>query len=369
LFDVGKSDPWLYCLIEGTAELQSNDGRKLTVVGGTATAGKPLSPLKPRMHTATAVTPVAFLRLDVSELGDIQQLLAQGDYTVHEVREGGELSEQIQLHELTMLSEGLDLPSLPEVAMRARQLIDEEDGVLADVAKVVTKDPALTAKLLKAANSALYRRGSAVNTCDQAIVRIGTKVTRQLVTAFAVRGLFETDSPLLKSRMQQAWQEANEVAAISFVLAKLTRKFEPEEAMLAGLLHNIGLLPIFRYVAQRPALLRDSETMEQLILALRVRTGVTVIREWRLPAQYEAAVRDAEDWWRDPRPEPDLADIVVVARMHSQLGKPARSKLPALTSLPAFKKLMGEGATPKLSRDILEAAQEQIAEARALLSA
>lgn len=368
LFEAGKGDPWLYCLLDGTVELKALDGQTSSVVGKTAQAWRPLSPRKPRLHTATSVTPVAFVKLDVSDLGDIEDLFTRAEYTVHEIpQDGAQLSEQIQLHELTMLSEGLQLLSLPEAALRARQLLDKPEVDLGDLARIVTKDPALTAKLLKAANSALYRRGRPVQTCDQAIVRLGLKVTAPLIMAFAMRGLFESDSPQLRSRLRRSWEHANEVAAISFVLARLTGKFDAEEAMLAGLLHDIGALPILAYLARHPTLLNDAAVLDQLVTALRVRAGVNVIREWKLPEQFETVIRDSEDWWRDPGPEPDLADVIVVAKIHAEMNRPERRQLPSLVNLPAFRKLAGADAGPQLSQQILAEAAGQIAEARSLL--
>src|SRR3990172_8859372 len=101
LFEAGNKDPWLYCLLDGTIELKSADGRKSNVVGKTAHAIRPLSPFRPRLHTATSVTPVAYVRVDVSEVEDLPELLALSEYTeytVHEVvDDGAQLSEQLQL--------------------------------------------------------------------------------------------------------------------------------------------------------------------------------------------------------------------------------------------------------------------------------
>ncbi len=370
LFSVGDKDPWMYCLMEGTVELTGRDGRKSTIVARTPHAVRPLSPLRPRLHSAKAVTPIAFVRLDISGLLDVQKLLSQVEYGVYELPfDNSGLSEQLQIHELSMMGDGLHLPSLPEVALRAQQLIDRDDADLKDIAKVVTRDPALTAKLLKAANSAMYRGTSPAQTCEQAITRIGTKTARQLITAFAVRGLFESDMPELKKHLRASWEKANEVAAISYVLARLTKTFKPEEALLAGLLHDIGVLPIFGYVARHPALLNDEgQLLEQLLAALRVRAGISIVREWKLPEYFEVVVRDANDWWRDPAPQADLADLVVVAKVHSYIGKTSKPPhVPSLPKLPAFKKMAGDAANPRLSAQILEEAAAQVAEVKSIV--
>lgn len=370
IFNVGERDRWLYCLIEGAVELTGKDGRKLEIVAGTPQAQRPLSPLRPRLHTAKALRPLVFVRVDVATLADIQELLSKADYAVQEVNfDVSDLSEQLQLHELTMLSEGMRAPSLPEAALRAQQLIDAEDADLKEIARVVTRDPALTAKLLRAANSAMYRSAKESKTAEEAITRIGTRTARQLITAFAMRSLFETDVPALRTRMRQTWEHSIEVAAISFVLARMTRKFPPEEALLAGLLHDIGALPVYAYLSDRPTLADNPQLVDELVNALRVRTGLIIARDWGLPPHFHTVIRDSGDWWRDPAPEPDMADLVLVARIHSYMGKSNRPQTPSLLKLPAFKKLAGESANPKLSAQILAEANEQVSEIRSVLAA
>jgi putative nucleotidyltransferase with HDIG domain len=168
--------------------------------------------------------------------------------------------------------------------------------------------------------------------------------------------------------MRAVWEHSNEVASISMVIARLVKRFDVEEAMLAGLLHDIGMLPILNYAANHPSLIDDPVTFEQFVMATRVRAGVTVLQEWRLPVEMITVVHESENWWRDSGPDPDLADVVLVAQIHSYLGKPERPHIPSMINLPAFRKLAGTGVTPTLSQQILSEAQADIAEARQLLA-
>ena len=86
-----------------------------------------------------------------------------------------------------------------------------------------------------------------------------------------------------------------------------------------------------------------------------------------MPAEMITVVHECENWWRDSGPEADLADVVLVAQIHSYLGKPERPNIPSMINLPAFRKLAGTGVTPTLSQQILSEAQAEIAEARQLL--
>ena len=90
----------------------------------------------------------------------------------------------------------------------------------------------MAAKLLKAANSALYGGLSAVETCPAAVVRLGMGTTRHLVLSFALKDVFKSDEPMIQERMRVLWKHSAQIAAICFVLAREIEGMQPEEALL-----------------------------------------------------------------------------------------------------------------------------------------
>ncbi|MGD8589184.1 MAG: HDOD domain-containing protein, partial [Chromatiales bacterium] len=146
----------------------------------------------------------------------------------------------------------LILPSLPDIAIRVGREMNEENTNARKLAYIIQTDPVITAKLIRTANSPLYAGVSPVDSCTGAVIRLGASTTHNLVLTFALRELFVTQSPILKTYMQQLWKHSVKVSAICYVLAKVVGGFNPERALLAGLLHDIGVVAILNYTIGFP---------------------------------------------------------------------------------------------------------------------
>ena len=370
LFERDASDDWTICLIEGTVELVAMDGATKLIEGGSELARRPLAQLKPRKYTAIAKSPIKYLRIDTSTLADLADIASGAHYAVEEFgSDDDELNSDVLWRQHSdLLSGKLSLPSLPAIAMKVCQLIDRDDANVENLARTINADPAIAAKLIRAANSPLYRGQAPTNRCDKAVVRLGLKTTRQLVSSFAMNELFSTDSPLLNKRMGVLWRHSTEVASICYVLAVKTKTLEPEQALLAGLLHDIGALPLLSYSHSTPELADDPVALETFLEMHRSRVGALILEKWNFPSSLIQATKFADDWLRASTGEADYADLVIIAQLHSFMGTPLMPKIPRMDELPAFRKLAGNGLTPKLSIDIIHEAKHEIEQVRALLS-
>ncbi|MFT4582676.1 MAG: HD-like signal output (HDOD) protein [Gammaproteobacteria bacterium] len=370
LFERDACDDWVICLIEGTIELVAMDGASKLIEGGSEQARRPLAQLKPRKYTAIAKSPIKYLRIDTSTLADLNDIVADSHYGIEEFgSDDEELNSDVLWRQHSDLLNGkLSLPSLPAVAMKVCQLIDRDDANVGNLARTINTDPAIAAKLIRAANSPLYRGQAPTDSCDKAVVRLGLKTTRQLVSSFAMSELFSTDSPLLSKRMGVLWRHSTEVASICYVLAVKTKTLEPEQALLAGLLHDIGSLPLLSYSHNTSELADDPVALEAFLEMHRSRVGTSILEKWNFPNSLVVAAQSADDWLRDSMAEADYGDLVIIAQLHSFIGTPHMPKIPPMDELPAFRKLAGNGLTPKLSVDIIHEAKHEIERVRALLS-
>jgi HD-like signal output (HDOD) protein len=254
----------------------------------------------------------------------------------------------------------LQLPSLPEVILQIQEAIEDDRKGLPYVARLIQADPGLCARLIKIANSPLYHNGVVLPDIRRAIARLGLQVTRDLVSCLIMHNVFNVQSTRLHRRIQQLWQHSCRVAAISQVLARLTPGLQPDRSLLAGLLHDIGVLPILVYADQFPTLAQAPEQLETVIAQLRASLGEQILRQWQLGDDLVIVPSAAEAWTREHAGPADYGDLVQVAQVHSYLGTVTDNEMPSLTQLPAFTKLSLSKLGPHAGIELLEQAQADI---------
>jgi len=208
----------------------------------------------------------------------------------------------------------IQLPTLPEVALRVRDAVESENTSAAEVAEIVTQDPAVAARLLQVANSALYRARNPIDNVQMAITRMGVKLVRNLVISLAMKQIFQATSEALDDAFREIWTDSLEVAAVARVFSDNVDKLEPEQAMLAGLVHNIGALPILTKLDHDIGFDTEPEIIEKLLNELAPELGCMILREWQFPEILQNVPRDCLDLERT-REKADYADLVLVSRL------------------------------------------------------
>lgn len=369
----GTDDGFTYFLTEGEVSLQAADGMSTTVAATPDSCRVPLANLRPRILTVTALSRVRGIRvpdLVLSAAGchgrGLDQDMIHIDNQEEDARRESESRLSFQLYR-DLKSDKAVLPSLPDLALRIRRVIEQDDTGARDVARLVESDPAMAAKLLKAANSAMYGGLNAIETCSGAVVRLGLPVTKQLVLSFAMREIFKSKNPMVKQRMHQLWKHSSQVAAQCFVLARHVRGIEPEEALLIGLLHDVGAIAVLNYIEQYADLAADEEALEETIDRMRGELGAMILRKWQFAPAFVAGARDAEAWLRQHDGRADFTDLLIVAQVHERLRKQQTDDLPPLDKISAFKRVLGEEASPETSVQIMHDAKDQVDEMRSVL--
>jgi HD-like signal output (HDOD) protein len=262
----------------------------------------------------------------------------------------------------------LELPTLPTIAVRIAKIINDPNTDSGDIAHVIQADPTMAARVISVVNSAAYRGASPIDSLPDAVSRLGRNVTQHLVISFALGKLFHSRSPVLKQYMVNLWQHASYVAAICHELARVTPRLAPDQALLCGLLHDIGALAIIGAARSKPELSNNQQLLDQVIDNLKGEVGAMVLRNWEFPDYFVQCALHAEDWMEDISDAPDYVDLVVVAQLHSYIGSRSMSSLPRLDLVPAFHKLALGKLTPRHSIGLLENAKEQIREMREMLA-
>jgi HD-like signal output (HDOD) protein len=235
------------------------------------------------------------------------------------------------------LSSGkIDLPSFPEIATRVRQVLQDPDTSIDQVVRLVGSEPALAARLMRVSNaSAVNRSGKQVTDLRTAINRIGYSMVRSAAMAFAMSQLRRgAKLDRLQSRLDQLWRNSTQVAALAYVLARSCCKVNPDEALLAGMMHAIGKLYIMTRAAQHPELFVDNETLDEICTSWHASIGKAILENWEFSDLTAAAVGEQEDFSRDEEVEPDLRDVIAIAILMASYEADIPSLQIALQGLP-----------------------------------
>lgn len=231
-----------------------------------------------------------------------------------------DLAQRIQEELIQALErDQLVLPTLPEVALRIREAAENPDVSINDLTREISTDTALSARLIKVVNSPLLRSRQEITDLNMAVNRLGVVYTANLATGLAMAQLFQATTDNIDRRMREVWARSTEVAGISHVLCKHYTRLKSDQAMLAGLVHQIGVLPILSYAEENGQLLGDSITLDIVIEQIHPIIGDRILAAWDFPQPVRRIPSEHLDFARTPA-EADYADIVQVAMLQSLAG-------------------------------------------------
>ena len=124
--------------------------------------------------------------------------------------------------------------------LEALVVVNDAGSSMADVARMISKDTSMAARLVRYANSPLYRGISNVASVKAAITRIGMDAVKHAILSLAMRDVFTTGFRSIQVRMEALWKHSVVVATKSALLAGYFPHLNRDEAMLAGLIHDVG---------------------------------------------------------------------------------------------------------------------------------
>lgn len=185
--------------------------------------------------------------------------------------------------EASIQADTIELPSLPDVALRIRDALAREDADLDRLTELAGADPALAARLMKIANSALFSRGGQpTSNLHMAVVRLGARMVRNTAIAIAAQQVFiGYASEPIRTELERVWRHSIHVASLGHLLLSVRRSdIPPDDGFLAGLLHEIGTLFILLRAKDRPALWAEPQALRAVIDACQARIGAKIVTQW-----------------------------------------------------------------------------------------
>ncbi|WP_291325858.1 HDOD domain-containing protein [Desulfovibrio sp. UCD-KL4C] len=199
---------------------------------------------------------------------------------------------------ISLMTSEIKLPSLPQVFLEMRQVINGPSCSATDLEKVISRDTALTAFLLRMVNSAFYSFPSKIDTISRAVAVIGTKQLSTLALGTSIMDMFK-DIPADMLDLQLFWRHSFACGIIASQLSKMFKNGSPERCFAAGLLHDIGR-PVFMMTMPERAIAatsisRNKKDMmfkaERLVSGFdHAELGGMLLRKWNLPFSLVTAV-------------------------------------------------------------------------------
>ncbi len=220
----------------------------------------------------------------------------------------------------------LVFPTHLEQTLKLKQMLDDPDCHAETASKLISTDPLLSARIVAVANSSAYNRsGNSVSNIRNAVSRLGFSQTKILVTALIVRQLNQQlRDPLLIAKARQLWEHTAHVAALAQVLAKHITHVDPDTALFAGLIHEVGGFYMISCAEQYPGILDSeneawSEYGEKLI-------GRGVLQQLEIPRHVIDAV---EFMWKGlaTYPPESLGDTLILANDIAPVPSPLHQHL------------------------------------------
>ncbi len=235
----------------------------------------------------------------------------------------------------------IGLPTLPTVISKMIELVDNPKTSATSLAKLITTDQALTARILKIANSAYYGYSREISTVDMAIVVMGFNAVKEMGLSLSVFDVFKDLSNVKHFDVTEYWQHSIGCGVAAKMLAQHYYQAIAGEAFVSGLLHDIGKIIVNQYLHEEFVQIIDAvseqkstfDEAEQDILGVtHGQIGSWLVDKWRLPRLISHAIKYHHTPWEAKNSQVIIALINIADHLCHvcNVGSSGRIKLPQI---------------------------------------
>jgi putative nucleotidyltransferase with HDIG domain len=199
----------------------------------------------------------------------------------------------------TIIARTGDLPAMPSIAVKVMELVGDPGASATDLQSIISTDQALTSKVLKIANSAMFGVSRDISTLSHAIMILGFSTIRSIVLATSTKSIYMRNPSKGKFSTKLLWDHSLGTALFARIIAEKTPGINAEEAFIAGLLHDIGKTVIsLNFSDQYEEVIsevynegaRFQEVEEAKMGFDHTQVGSLVLRKWNLTESLEKCV-------------------------------------------------------------------------------
>ena len=231
--------------------------------------------------------------------------------------------------------EAITFPTFVDATVKVSRALDDPGIDAEKLALVVSSEPLLAAKLVQLANSvALNPAGRKIADVKTAVTRVGFTTVRSTAAAIALAQVRASeDLREFRDETERIWRHSIEVAAVAYVLARALTTLRPDEALFAGLVHDIGRFYLLARATRYPELTAHRDELEAVIHEWHPAIGQTILQQLSLPDTLTTAVAEHETGAHRVPPR-NLTDLVILANLAARTRDPRPEQGEAHATLP-----------------------------------
>ena len=197
----------------------------------------------------------------------------------------------MRLHNQTLIPEQFEIPSLPQIYLQIREVIENPTSSFEEIGSIIKKDSGLSANLLRVANSVMYGSPKRIDSITRAVVRLGTKDINAIALSTTAISLFK-GIPKDLINMQEFWKHSIACAVAAKSIATYLNIGNTERFFLGGMLHDVGKLILFKNMPDlSKQLLTHCRTQNKMYYAVEKEmlgldhTDIagTLLQKWNIP--------------------------------------------------------------------------------------
>ena len=249
------------------------------------------------------------------------------------------------------------LPSLPDVVLKVRRLLEKDDCDFNVISQAISVDPVLVSRLFVFANSAYYNRANVkIETLEGAIGRLGFEVVRNTAMSLAMKQLHKSDkNDKLAKQVRAIWAHGMKLSSMAHAVASGSSRLNDETAYLCGLMHEVGKLYILTKAEDFPDLLGKPESLARVMEEWNPQVSKSIIESWGFPDDVAESTDPLAYADPDPESEPTYADVMFVTKL--LIDKTSDKLSAVLDENPSCQKL---GVNNETAAEVMLAYREKI---------
>lgn len=217
------------------------------------------------------------------------------------------------------LSGEVVFPTYFDAVLRLRKVLQDPNETIGGIATAVSLEPLISAKLLHLANSVAFNpQGNQVVDLKSAVSRLGLNAVRSAALSIVMAQLLRAKGMASFADLtHKLWEHSIHTAAAARVLAREHTRFNADEAMLAGLIHDLGAFYMLYRATQYEELRERPDTVRYLIVQWHESIGISLLNALGLPEEIVNATEDHDRLRPAPETLRTLSDVIYVANMLS----------------------------------------------------